>query len=115
MKIDVNLSVDVNSKVILKDYLKIAEKFPEGREKEILIRSPYMNALLIHLTPGSNIPPHYEDYHATFFVLEGTGIIQIGDEKIDVHSGLMVYSPKELLRGIEPISQLLILGIQEPH
>lgn len=103
------------NKQISWDLKKIAEEFSHGKELKRIIQGSFVNVLMIHITPDSPIPPHYEDYDAIFFVWEGKGVIQIGEEKIPVSSGMMVASPKQLLRGITPDGPLLILGLQEPH
>jgi hypothetical protein len=97
------------------DILQIAPTFTQNREKFDLLKGSFLNVLLIHVVKGSEILAHYEDYDAIFYILEGTGIIQIGNEKISVKPGMMVYSPKTELRGIFPDSTFLIMGLQEPH
>ena len=95
--------------------LQLAEKFTTGKEKIYLCKTPFVNTVLVHLDSTTEIPPHYEDHHTLFYIIEGTGTIQIGQEQIPVNQGMLVYSPKEKLRGISSENYLLILGIQEPH
>lgn len=97
------------------DLLQLAQKFTTGKEKQLIVKSKFLNSLLIHVPVGSEIPAHYEDYEALFYIIEGSGEIQIGTERIKVKPGMLVLSPKELLRGIFPDTSLLILGLQELH
>ena len=108
----VQMSKSVNN---VWDLSILAESFSQKTEKQVIIRNIFLNALLIHVDPQNEIPAHYEDYDAIFYIIEGTGSIQIGIEKIQVKPRMMIFSPKMQLRGIFPESPLLILGLQEPH
>ena len=53
------------------------------------------NALIMHLTfqPGDRIPAHSSDVDVTFYVLEGSGIVEIGNEKTKVKRDNLIFSP----------------------
>lgn len=97
------------------DLCKIAESFTQLKEKTVLKKANFCNTVVVRILPGGDIPAHYEDYNTFFYVLKGTGTIQIGTQMIPVQDGTLVFSPREQLRGIFPKESLLILGIQEPH
>ena len=81
--------------------------------KKDLLDARSFNLVLIGLGEGQEIPSHPEEYDAVFYVLEGEGIIAIGDEQVIVSEGSLVFSPKEKDRGIKSLKKLSILGIRE--
>ncbi|MBS7619167.1 cupin domain-containing protein [Candidatus Bathyarchaeota archaeon] len=62
---------------------------------------------------GQEIPSHPENYDAVFFVLKGEGVFTIGEEKLTLKEGSMIFSSKEKVRGIRSLKRLSILGIRE--
>ena len=52
---------------------------------------------VITLKPGQALKKHITPVDVAFFVLEGTGIVQIGDEKAEVGPRTLVESPKDIL------------------
>jgi quercetin dioxygenase-like cupin family protein len=52
---------------------------------------------IITLQPGESLSRHITPVNVAFFVLEGNGIVEIGDEKQEVRPWTMVESPKNIL------------------
>nr|MDO8112431.1 hypothetical protein [Candidatus Sigynarchaeota archaeon] len=97
-------------------YLNDIERaFGSGKNKETVLKARFLNAILIKLDATAEIPPHYEDYDAVFYVIEGEGQFTIGESIINGVKGMLINAPKEHKRGIRTTSSLLILGLQEPH
>ncbi len=56
------------------------------------------NALIVHLLikAGEELLPHKTPVDVAFYVLEGKGLVLIGDEKKEVTRGTMIESPKNI-------------------
>ena len=52
---------------------------------------------VITLKPGQSLKRHITPVDVIFYVLSGTGIIEIGDEKQEVVADTLVESPKNIL------------------
>lgn len=52
---------------------------------------------VITLNPGQSLKRHITPVDVAFYVLEGTGIVEIGDEKMEVTKNTLVESPKDIL------------------
>jgi len=85
------------------------------RVKKDLLRVKHYNLVLVCLESGQEIPSRPEPYDVCFYVLKGSGIFTIGDEKADLSQDEMVFVPANVPRGIESRERLVVLGIQEPH
>lgn len=56
------------------------------------------NALTVHITlqPGEKLIRHITPVDVFFYVLEGTGIVEIGDEKKEVTKDTLIDSPAKI-------------------
>ncbi|MFP4164741.1 MAG: cupin domain-containing protein [Chitinispirillaceae bacterium] len=52
---------------------------------------------VIRLEPGQSLKKHITPVDVAFYVLEGTGVVQIGDEKMQVEKDSLVESPRDIL------------------
>jgi quercetin dioxygenase-like cupin family protein len=52
---------------------------------------------VITLKPGQSLKRHITPVDVAFFVLQGTGIVEIGDEKKEVSTHTLVESPKDIV------------------
>ena len=52
---------------------------------------------VITLEPGQSLKKHMTPVDVVFFVLEGTGIVQIGEEKQEAVKDTLIESPKDIL------------------
>jgi len=55
--------------------------------------TPHAIAVVIMLQPGESLKKHITPVDVFFYVLEGTGIVEIGDEKQTVGKDMLVESP----------------------
>lgn len=78
-----------------------------------------VDAQVIHLTlePGEALIRHITPVDVFFYVLEGTGIIEVGDEKMEVSKDTLVESPKDILHcwSNESESTLRVLVVKAPR
>jgi len=51
---------------------------------------------VITLEPGQSLKRHITPVDVAFYVLEGTGIVEIGDEKMEVTKDTLIESPKDI-------------------
>ena len=56
------------------------------------------NVQVVHmlLRPGESLKKHTTPVDVFFYILEGIGIVEIGDEKQKVSKDMLVYSPKNI-------------------
>ena len=52
---------------------------------------------VITLEPGQSLKRHITPVNVAFYVLEGTGLVEIGDEKMEVAKDTLVESPKDIV------------------
>ena len=62
-----------------------------------LYNSSELIVTVIALQPGERLKRHITPVDVAFFVLEGTGVVEIGDEKASISEGTLVESPKDVL------------------
>lgn len=78
----------------------------------------YPSAIIIHLTlkPGESLIKHLTPTDVAFFVLEGKGIVQIGEEKKEVGPNTLIESPANILHCWynESKENLRVLVIKAP-
>ncbi len=58
--------------------------------------SPHAMAVVITLQPGEALKKHITPVDVFFYVLEGSGIVEIGDEKRTVEKDMLVESPARI-------------------
>ena len=51
---------------------------------------------VITLNPGQSLKRHITPVDVAFYVLEGTGVVEIGDEKKEVEKDTLIESPKDI-------------------
>jgi quercetin dioxygenase-like cupin family protein len=52
---------------------------------------------VITLQPGQSLKRHVTPVDVAFYVLEGTGVVEVGDEKMEVTKDTLVESPKDIV------------------
>jgi quercetin dioxygenase-like cupin family protein len=52
---------------------------------------------VITLEPGQSLKRHITPVDVAFYVLEGAGIVEVGDEKIEVSKDTLIESPKDIV------------------
>jgi quercetin dioxygenase-like cupin family protein len=90
------------------------EFIPGDKVKKDIFKGRHFNVVVICLDSGYEIPPHHEPYDVLFYVVSGKGTFTAGEKQWDAESGSMIFAPSGV-RGINCLSRLTVLGIQEPH
>jgi quercetin dioxygenase-like cupin family protein len=69
---------------------------PHGVKVSRIYDTEHAQAVHITLEPGEFLKRHITPVDVFFYVLEGTGIVEIGDEKREVKRDTLVESPKDI-------------------
>ena len=91
-------------------------KNPHGINSQKLYISEYVSIMQITLEPGEKLRQHITPVDVFFYVLEGRGIVEIGNEKKEVAKGTMIDSPKGIMHCWynESDERLKILAVKVP-
>ena len=66
---------------------------PHHVDARRIYESPHAMAVVITLKPGEALKKHITPVDVFFYVLEGAGVIEIGDERQTVGKDMLVESP----------------------
>jgi quercetin dioxygenase-like cupin family protein len=69
---------------------------PHQVDARKIYESPHAMAVVITLKPGEALKKHITPVDVFFYVLEGSGVVEIGDEKQTVGKDLLVESPARI-------------------
>ncbi len=69
---------------------------PHGVDVKSLYSTPDASINLITLQPGESLKRHITPVDVAFYVLEGVGIIEIGDESEEVTAECLIESPRDI-------------------
>jgi mannose-6-phosphate isomerase-like protein (cupin superfamily) len=102
--------------------IKVSEQQLADNAHGIDVRRVYNTeyALASHLTlkPGEKLIRHITPVDVFFYVLEGTGIIEVGDEKREVSQDTVIDSPKDVphcwYNESEAVLRILVVKIPRP-
>ena len=74
-------------------------------------------ALHIKLKPGESLKRHITPVDVFFYVLEGKGIVEVGDEKKEVSKDTLIYSPAKIVHCWynESDEDLRVLVVKAPR
>jgi quercetin dioxygenase-like cupin family protein len=72
-------------------------KNPHGVKSQKLHTSEFVSVMQITLMPGERLRRHVTPVDVFFYVLEGKGIVEIGDEKKEVEKDTFIDSPKGIM------------------
>ncbi|MCA1914893.1 cupin domain-containing protein, partial [Methanospirillum hungatei] len=80
--------------------------------------SPHAMAVVITLKPGESLKKHITPVDVFFYVLEGTGIVEIGDERAEVTKNMLVESPARIphrwINQSTEIFRVLVVKVPKP-
>ncbi len=69
---------------------------PHGVDARMLYDSEHVQLVHILLKPRERLKRHITPVDVVFFVLEGKGIVEIGDERQEVEAGTVIESPARI-------------------
>lgn len=77
------------------------------------------SAQVMHITlrPGESLKPHITPVDVFFYILEGTPMVLIGEEKVEVEKDSLIESPKDIVHSLYNESQSIarILVVKAPR
>ena len=73
-----------------------AHQNPHGVDARKLYDSEHAQVVALTLQPGEQLKKHITPVDVIFFVLEGTGIVEVGDEKEEVSANTLIESPAKI-------------------
>jgi quercetin dioxygenase-like cupin family protein len=80
--------------------------------------TPHAIAVVITLQPGESLKKHMTPVDVFFYVLEGTGIVEIGDEKKTIGKDMLVESPARIphrwINDSGDIFRVLVVKVPKP-
>lgn len=68
-----------------------------GVDARNLYNTENATVTVITLEPGQSLKKHMTPVDVAFYVLEGTGVIEIGEEKMEIQKDTLIESPKDIL------------------
>ena len=71
-------------------------KNPHGVQVKKLYDTEHAQAMHITLEPGEKLRRHVTPVDVFFYVLEGTGVVEIGDERKSVERDTLIDSPARI-------------------
>ncbi|BBL47550.1 DUF2249 domain-containing protein [Metallosphaera sedula] len=94
----------------LYDYRKSGETFTPVP----VVRKDEYGVVLVFFKPGQYIPIHAPDSDLIFYVIEGKGKAQIGDNQVEIDKGSILVVPKGVKRGITAETYMEALHVVVP-
>jgi quercetin dioxygenase-like cupin family protein len=70
---------------------------PHGLDARNLYNTENAMITLMRIKPGESLRRHITPVDVAFFVLEGEGIVEVGDEKATVGPNTLIESPKDIM------------------
>ncbi len=69
---------------------------PHGVSARKLFDSGHAQVVEIKLLPGESLKRHVTPVDVFFYVLEGSGVVEIGEERAEVAADQLIESPKDI-------------------
>lgn len=83
-----------------------------------IYESPLAVAVVITLEPGESLKKHITPVDVFFYVLEGTGTVEIGEERAAVGKDTLVESPARIphrwINGSAGVFRVLVVKVPKP-
>lgn len=91
---------------------------PHHVDARKIYESPHAMAVVITLKPGESLKKHITPVDVFFYVLEGAGVIEIGDEKQTVGRDMLVESPARIphrwINESPALFRVLVIKVPRP-
>lgn len=71
-------------------------KNPHGIEARKIHDTDHVQVVHMLLKPGEQLIKHTTAVDVFFYILQGKGIVEIGDEKLEVEQDMLIDSPKNI-------------------
>ena len=74
-----------------------SSKNPHGVDARSIYSHENAQVVILTLQPGESLRRHITPVDVFFYVLEGNGIVEVGDEKKEVSKDTIVHSPAKIV------------------
>ena len=107
--------------VVILEITKVSEtaimKNPHGVDARAIYSHENAKVMILTLQSGESLKRHITPVDVFFFVLEGKGIVEVGDEKKEIGKDTIVHSPEKVVHCWynESESPLRILVAKTPN
>lgn len=96
----------------------VAGPNPHHVDARKVYESPHAVAVVITLMPGEALKKHITPVDVFFYVLEGTGVIEIGDERQTAGKDMLVESPARIphrwMNETKSVFRVLVVKVPKP-
>ena len=72
-------------------------KNPHGVDAKSIYIHPNAQVIILTLKPGESLKRHITPVDVFFYVLEGKGVVEIGEEREEISKDTIVHSPKKIV------------------
>jgi len=78
--------------------VEAVQSMPNPHKVDVRRISDQESAQVVHITlmPGEALKKHITPVYVVFYVLEGRGVVEIGDERAEVGSDTLIESPAKI-------------------
>jgi len=91
---------------------------PHHVDARKIYESPHAMAIVITLKPGESLKKHITPVDVFFYVLEGAGVIEIGDERQTVGKDILIESPARIphrwINESTALFRVLVIKVPRP-
>jgi mannose-6-phosphate isomerase-like protein (cupin superfamily) len=91
---------------------------PHHVDARKIYESPHALAVVITLRPGESLKRHLTPVDVFFYVLEGEGVVEIGDERKTVGRDMLVESPARIphrwINEGKAVFRVLVVKVPRP-
>jgi quercetin dioxygenase-like cupin family protein len=91
---------------------------PHHVDARKIYESPHAMAVVITLQPGEALKKHITPVDVFFYVLDGTGVIEIGEEKQTMGRDMLVESPARIphkwTNESKAVFRVLVIKVPKP-
>ncbi|MDE4908282.1 cupin domain-containing protein [Methanogenium marinum] len=93
-------------------------KNPHNVDVRMAYDTEHAVAVVISLQPGEELKKHITPVDVFFYVLEGTGVVEIGDEEEEVGKDMLVESPAKIphrwFNRSDALFRVLVVKVPKP-
>ena len=91
---------------------------PHHVDARRLCEIPHAVVVMITLQPGESLKRHMTPVDVIFYVLEGTGVVEIGDEKATAGKDTLIESPARIphrwINESTSVFRVLVIKVPKP-
>ncbi|MDD1673083.1 MAG: cupin domain-containing protein [Methanomicrobiales archaeon] len=92
---------------------------PHHVDARKIYESPHATAVVITLQPGESLKKHITPVDVFFYVLEGSGVIEIGNEKATCTKDTLIESPARIphrwINESNAIFRVFVVKVPKPN